>query len=47
MYTDKKISKVQSSKTIQSGGFLNNKIGKLGKEALINLAVPLAKDFFA
>ena len=45
MYTDKKISKAQSSKTIRSGGFLNNKIGKLGKEALINLAVPLAKDF--
>ena len=29
---------------IQSGGFLGNTIDKIGKDALINLAVPLDKD---
>ena len=31
-------------KITQSGKFLGSAIGILGKEALINLAVPLAKD---
>ena len=44
MLADIKLSKVQSSKIIQSGGFLGNIIDKLGKEALIKFAVPLAKD---
>ena len=44
MFTDIKLSKGQSSKIIQSVGFFNNKIGKLGKEALMNLTVPLAKE---
>ena len=43
-------SKAQLSKTIQSGGFLGNKlctmIGKLCKKALTDLAVPLTKDVF-
>ena len=37
-------------KTIQSGGFLGktlcNMISSLGKKALINLAVPLAKNVY-
>ena len=41
--TDIKINKAQLSKIIQSGGFLGNMIAKLGKEALMKSAVPLAK----
>ena len=48
MSTNTKLSKVQMSKIIQLGGFLNkrlaNVIDELGKKALIDLAVPLAKD---
>ena len=44
MLTDRKPSKAQLSKIIQSGGFFGNKISKLGKEALMEFAVPLAKD---
>ena len=48
--TDIKLSKTQLSKTIQSSGLpgetLANVIGNLGKKALIDLAVSLAKDVF-
>ena len=44
MSTDLKVSKVQISKIIQSGRFLGKTLGKLGKEVLLDLAVPLAKD---
>ena len=48
MSTDIKLSKVQLAKIIQLGGLLHkmicNVIGKLGKEALTEFAVPLAKD---
>ena len=47
MSTDIKLSKAQLSKIIQSGGFLGKTLGimmgNLGKKALIDLAVPLAK----
>ena len=46
MSTDIRPSKAQLSEIIQSGGFLGNMIGKLGKDALMSLAVPLAKDVF-
>ena len=39
-----KVSKAQISNIIQSGEFLGNIIGKLGREAPINFAVPFAKD---
>ena len=42
--TDIILSKAQCSKIIQSGKFLNKRLGKLGKKALLDLAVPLAKD---
>ena len=48
MSTDKKLSTAQLSKIIQSGGFLGktlpNEMTNLGKKALLDLAVPLAKD---
>ena len=44
MSTDTKLSKAQLSKIIQSGRFLGNMIGNLGKKALTDLAVPLVKD---
>ena len=48
MSKDIKLSKAQLSKLIQSGRFLRktlgNVIGNLGKKALIELAVPLAKN---
>ena len=53
MSTDIKLSKVQSSKIIQSAGFvgktLGNMMGNIGKKkkALLELAVPLVKDVFA
>ena len=46
MSTDIRPNKAQLSKIIQAGGFLGNMIGKLGKDALMNLAVALAKDVF-
>ena len=42
--TDIKLCKVHLSKIVQSGGFLGNMINYQGKEALMNLGVPLAKD---
>ena len=44
MLTNIKLSKAQLSKKIQSGGFLDNMIGKLGKEALTKFAVLFAKN---
>ena len=46
MSTDTKLSKVQLSKIIQSGGLPGNIIDKLGKEALTKFTAPLAKDIF-
>ena len=42
--TDIKFSKVQISKIIQSGGFLHNMFGNLGKKVISHLAIPLARD---
>ena len=46
--TDKKFSKAQLSKIIQSGGLLGemlgNMMGNLGKKALLDPAAPLDKD---
>ena len=44
MLTYIKLSKAQLSKIIQSGRFLGNMIDKLGKEALMKIDVPLAKN---
>ena len=44
MSTDIKLSKVQISKIIQSGGSFGFWLGNLGKEALTNIAIPLARD---
>ena len=44
MSTDKKFSKAQLPKMIQSGGFLRNMLGNLGKKSLANVAMPLARD---
>ena len=44
--TDIKLSKIQLSKMIQSGGFLGNLLGKLAGP-LMKLAVPLAKNVLA
>ena len=44
MLTAIKLSKAQLSKLIQSGGFLCNMMGNLGKKTLTDLAVPLAID---
>ena len=43
MSTDVKLSKAQLTKTIQSGGFLGSMIGHLGRNTLIDLAIPLTK----
>ena len=45
MSTDLKLSKVQISKTIQSGGFLGWLLSKLAG-SLIKVAIPLAKMFW-
>ena len=51
MWKDIKLTKTQIPKVIQSGGsagkMFDNMIGKLGTKALLDLAVPLAKDFCA
>ena len=39
-----KLSKAQISKIIQSGGSFGSWLGNLGKKALINVAIPLAKE---
>ena len=42
--TDIKLSKAQISKIIQSGGYFGSWLGNLGKKALANIAIPLARD---
>ena len=44
MSTDIKLSKAQISKIIQSGGSFSSSLGNLGKKALTNIAIPLARD---
>ena len=44
--TDTKLSKVQLSKTIQSGGFFRIMLGNLGKKLITDLATPLPRDNF-
>ena len=46
MSTDIKPSKAQVSKIIQSGGSFGSWLGNLGKKALTNIAIPLARDNF-
>ena len=43
MFTDIKLSQAQLTKVIHSGRFLSNMMGNLGKKALMNFAVLLAK----
>ena len=42
--TDLRLSKAQISKLIQSGGSFGFWLGNLGKKALRNIAIPLARD---
>ena len=44
MSTDIKPSKAQIPKIIQSGGSFCSWLGNLGKKALTNIAIPLARD---
>ena len=44
MSTDVRLSKAQISKIIQSGGSFGSWSVNLGKKALINVAIPLARD---
>ena len=44
MSTDIKLSKAEISKIIQSGGSLVSWLGNLGKKALTNIAILLARD---
>ena len=44
MSTHIKLSKAQRSKIIQSGGSFDFWLGNLGKKALINIAISLARD---
>ena len=39
-----KLNKAQISKIIQSGGSFGSWLGNLGKKALTNIAIPLARD---
>ena len=39
MSTDIKLSKAKISKMIQSGGFLHNILGNLGKKVITDLAI--------
>ena len=39
-----KLSKANVSKTIQSGGSFGSWLANLGKKALANVAIPLARD---
>ena len=41
---DIKLSKAQISKIIQSGGSFGSCLSNLGKKALTNIAIPLARD---
>ena len=44
MSTDMKFSKVQISKIIKTGGSFGSWLGSLGNKALINIAIPFARD---
>ena len=44
MSTDIKLSKAQIYKIIQSGGSFGSWLANLGKKALTNVAIPLARD---
>ena len=44
MSTDIKLSKAQISKIIQLGGSFGSWLGNLGRKALTNIAIPLARD---
>ena len=44
MSTDIKLSKVELSKIIQSGGSFGSWLGNLGKKAPANVAFALARD---
>ena len=44
MSTYIKPSKAQISKMIESGGSFGSWLGNLGKKALTNIAIPLARD---
>ena len=44
MSTGIKLSKSQISRTIQSGGSFGSWLGNLGRRALTNIAIPLARD---
>ena len=44
MSTDIKLSKTQISKIIQSSGSSGSWLPNLGKKALTNVAIPLARD---
>ena len=44
MPTDIKLSKNKISKTIQSGGYFGSWSGNLGKKALTNITIHLARD---
>ena len=44
MSTDIKLSKAQISKIIKTGGSFGSWLGSLGKKALIDIAIPLARD---
>ena len=44
MSTDVKLRKARISKIIQSGGSFDPFLGNLGKKALTNIAIPLARD---
>ena len=47
MSTDVKLSKAQTSKIIQSGGPFGSWLANLGRKALANVAIPLARDNLA
>ena len=44
MSADIKLSNAETSKIIQSGGSFGSWLGSLGKKALTNIAIPLARD---
>ena len=44
MYQQIKLSKSQLYKIIQSGGSFDSWLGNLGRKALMNIAIPLARD---
>ena len=44
MSTGIKLSKGQISRIIQSGGSFGSWLGNLGRKALTNIAIPLARD---